>query len=219
MDEFENKANDKSVEEKDAGTSDEEITTDTNVEEITTNTNVEEKTASDENGFTDAASTKLDNPLPVYGIGPKWSIPCAVITLIAIIIGHIHPISTGIPQNKILRYAYIGIGAVVIVFGIKMWVDAIVNANIDEHIMSGKLQTGGVYKHTRNPIYAAILFIMTGALFISGNAYMYILPIIFWAVLTEMLKRTEEVWLLERFGDEYTEYCKNTHRILPWFNK
>ena len=45
-----------------------------------------------------------------------------------------------------------------------------------------------------------------------------ILPVIFWAVLTVVLKRTEERCLLEKFGDEYACYCKRVNRIIPWFN-
>ena len=45
-----------------------------------------------------------------------------------------------------------------------------------------------------------------------------ILPVIFWAVLTVVLKRTEERCLLEKFGDEYACYCKRVNRIIPWFS-
>lgn len=38
------------------------------------------------------------------------------------------------------------------------------------------------------------------------------------AVLTVVLKRTEERWLLEKFGDEYACYCKRVNRIIPWFS-
>jgi len=168
-----------------------------------------------EEGMTQTVTADHSEPLSIYGIGPKWSIPCAVLTLIGVIVGHIHPVSTGIPTIKILRYSYIGLGAVLIVLCVKMWVDAVVNANLDGNIMSNKLVTTGVYKYTRNPIYAAVLGILTGVLFISGNTYMYVLPIIFWVFLVQMLKKTEEVWLLEKFGDEYSEYFSKTNRIFP----
>ena len=37
----------------------------------------------------------------------------------------------------------------------------------------------------------------------------------FYFILIMMLKKTEEVWLLEKFGDEYAEYAAKTNRIFP----
>ena len=167
-----------------------------------------------EGSMTESVTADHSDHLPIYGVGPKWSIPCAIVTLAAVVAGHISPISNGIPKN-FLRYMYIGFGVIIIIASVKIWVDAIVNSQIDAHIMSNKLCTTGIYKYTRNPIYAALLGIYTGVLFISGNAYMYVLPIFFWIALTIMLKKTEEVWLLEKFGDEYSDYYTHTNRILP----
>lgn len=90
---------------------------------------------------------------------------------------------------------------------------------ISEKIKSGFLVTDGVYGIVRNPIYSAFLFIFTGCLFFAYNLCLLVLPFIFWAFLTILLKNTEEKWLQEKFGDSYTQYCKKANRIIPWFKR
>ena len=36
---------------------------------------------------------------------------------------------------------------------------------------------------------------------------------------TFVLKRTEEKWLLNLYGDEYGQYLKRVNRCIPWFPK
>ena len=79
----------------------------------------------------------------------------------------------------------------------------------------GKLVTSGIYSKTRNPIYAGVLLICTAALFISGNAFMYLLPIAYWIFLTRLMQITEEPLLRVKFGEEYEAYFKKTYRFIP----
>ncbi|MBR1673821.1 MAG: isoprenylcysteine carboxylmethyltransferase family protein [Eubacterium sp.] len=152
-------------------------------------------------------------PLPAYGAGPLFGGVAIVLTLLGIIFGHTAPFDKGISST--FRIPYIVIGAILIVIALFIWKKALVDDNIDDYIRSGKLQTKGIYSVTRNPIYCAILFICSGALFISGNVYMYVLPIVFWIFLTILLQKTEEPLLLARFGDEYKKYMRDTYRIMP----
>ena len=152
-------------------------------------------------------------PLPAYGAGPLFGGVAIVLTILGIIFGHTGPLKNGVSST--FRIPYIIIGAILIVVALLIWKKALVNDRIDDYISSGKLQTKGIYGVTRNPIYCAILFICSGALFISGNVYMYVLPIIFWVFLTILLQKTEEVWLLDRFGDEYKHYMQDVYRIMP----
>jgi hypothetical protein len=49
--------------------------------------------------------------------------------------------------------------------------------------------------------------------------YLLLLPFLFWAFLTVLMQCTEEKWLKEKFGEEYTEYAKKVNRVIPWFRK
>ena len=152
-------------------------------------------------------------PLPSYGVGPIFGAVALGLTVLGVIFGHVGPLKNGISST--FRIPYIAIGALLIVIALIMWKKALIDDRIDDYIRSGKLNTSGIYSLTRNPIYCAILFICSGALFISGNVYMYVLPIIFWIILTILLQKTEEPMLLARFGDEYKKYMRDTYRIMP----
>ena len=158
---------------------------------------------------------KADVTLPKYGKAFIFVPISIVLTAIACFLGHIKPITMGIPGQVWIRYTYIGFGVIVFFLGVKLLVDAISGAAIYENIRMGKLVTTGIYEKTRNPIYAGVLFICTAALFFSGNAFMYVIPFILYFILTELLKRTEEPLLRDTFGDEYTHYKEKTHRIFP----
>ena len=168
-----------------------------------------------ESSYNETISITAKEPLPKYGKCFVFvPIACGT-TLLAVILGHIPPINMGIPSNSTIRYIYIGFGCLLAVLALLLIVNAIAEAHIYENIQMGKLVTTGVYSKTRNPIYAGVIFGCTGILFISGNAFMYVLPIIYWFLLTYMLINTEEVILRRRFGQDYKEYMQKTNRIAP----
>ena len=145
-------------------------------------------------------------PLSTYGIGPVFGL---------ILLRKKWIFESGIPDSAVLKYSYLGLGVVLILIGLFIYWKAVFGIRIDDYLNAGKLCTGGIYAWTRNPIYAAILFVCTGALFISGNVYMYVIPILLWILLTVMLKKTEEKELFKRFGQEFLDYMVNVNRILP----
>ena len=168
-----------------------------------------------ESSYNETISITAKEPLPKYGKCFTFvPIACGT-TLLAVILGHVPPINMGIPSNSTIRYIYIGFGCLLAILALLLIVNAIAEAHIYENIQMGKLVTTGVYSKTRNPIYAGVLFGCTGILFISGNAFMYVLPIIYWFLLTYMLINTEEVILRRRFGQDYKEYMNKTNRIAP----
>ncbi len=79
--------------------------------------------------------------------------------------------------------------------------------------------TTGVYSIVRNPVYSAFIFIFTGILLFTANYILLILPFVFWAFLTILMKNTEEKWLKNEFGTEYEIYLKEVNRVIPWPRK
>ncbi len=159
--------------------------------------------------------TELKQPMSVWGIGPVFGLIAIGLTVAAILLRDKWIFESGIPESEVLRYIYIGFGCLLILAAIVMYWKAVFGIRIDSFIQSGKVCKAGIYGWTRNPIYAAILFACTGALFISGNTYMYVLPILFWILLTILLKKTEEADMIKRFDDEYLDYMVNVNRIFP----
>lgn len=162
-------------------------------------------------------SSMKRNHLPLYGVGPIYSL----ITLLLTIIFSFLSFKEVIPcyQLSFLRLIFVIIGVLLIIIGLYIWVHAVFKSKIDDNILDNRLVTSGVYSYTRNPIYTAILFAFSGVLFIMNNLYLLILPFVYWLFLTVLMKNTEEKWLLEKYGEEYRIYCRSVNRCIPWFRK
>ncbi|MDO5424614.1 MAG: isoprenylcysteine carboxylmethyltransferase family protein [Eubacteriales bacterium] len=157
---------------------------------------------------------KERNHLPMYGVGPIYAAVIIVLTVfgIALSVLHIIPVFKVTIITGLLRI----IGAIFIMSGLYMWYMAVFKAKIDDGILDNHLVTTGVYAWVRNPIYSAFLMACTGALMIYGNLYLFVLPFVYWAFLTVLMKNTEEKWLKELYGKKYEVYCKCTNRCIPW---
>ena len=88
--------------------------------------------------------------------------------------------------------------------------------DISKRIENGELVTDGVYALVRHPIYSAWLQISIAIILFSQNIYLFILPIIFWIILSIALARTEEKWLTDKFGNDYVLYAQTTNRFVPF---
>ena len=158
-----------------------------------------------------------DKALPVLGIGPFYLLSCLILMLIGFKLKNNQLFKIG--DISKMKTPLMFIGSIFIVVGVAVWIYAVIIQKISEEIKNGKLITKGIYSFVRNPIYSAFIFVFTGILIMGSNLFLLILPILFWINLTVILKLTEEKWLLEKFGDEYVDYCKVVNRIIPWFPK
>lgn len=153
--------------------------------------------------------------LPVYGVGPAYVIIILAITAIGIYLS----VGGTIPTIRIkwLSCIFAILGIAFILLGISMWLRAVIFSKIDLYIKNNQLMTTGIYSNVRNPIYSAFMFICTGAILLYSNVLLLPLPLIYWGLMTVMMKRTEEKWLYDAFGEEYVQYCKDVNRCIPWF--
>ena len=119
----------------------------------------------------------------------------------------------GLPEWT--RWLGVGIG-VLCVFAI-YWLFSSIGSGITptsatrkEH----KLVTNGIYKYIRHPLYTfgSSMFVAFGMM--ADNWFIALLGVL---AFIGMAIRTpkEEANLIEKFGDEYREYMKQTGRVLP----
>lgn len=163
------------------------------------------------------SSQKEKKHLPYTGVGPYYGFTVTAITAAGIFADSKGYIPFG--EAEWLKAPLAVIGTVLIMSGLFIWGDALFRSKIDAHIESNKLATSGAYAYVRNPIYSAIMIISTGTLLWANNLVLLVLPLVYWALLTVMVKNTEEKWLHELYGSEYDEYCKRVNRCIPWFGK
>lgn len=153
-----------------------------------------------------------DNHLPLFGVGPLLIIPILIITIIFIILSFYKIIPIYHLNSNIITV----IGLILIILGIAFWLLANLKSKIDDEIKSNRLATTGIYGIVRHPIYAAFLYVVTGAILITDNLYLFVLPIIYWIVLTIGMIKTEEKWLTDKFGESYDEYSRKVSRFVPF---
>ena len=108
------------------------------------------------------------------------------------------------------------LGVILIAAGVALWIYAVPVSKIDDGIRENRLVTTGAYALVRNPIYSAVMIACTGVLLIVGNAWFFVLALIYWLFMTVLMKATEEKWLRDLYGKEYDDYYKRVNRCWPW---
>ena len=137
---------------------------------------------------------KEGQKLPLYGVGPYIVYGMAAVTAAGIVLfSYVFRIGTmSAPWTYIFRIA----GGFLIALGAAVWFIGALRSGMDEHIAENKLKTDGIYAWVR--------------------VWILITPFINWLIMTVALKKTEEKWLLDLYGNEYAEYQKRVNRCIPW---
>lgn len=152
--------------------------------------------------------------LPLFGVGPYIVYGMAIVNIIGIILfGYVFKIGTlEAPWTVLFRV----IGILLVIYGIVVWFIGAMRSDMDESITENKLQTKGIYSWVRNPMYSGWWIALSGILLMWHNAWMLILPVIDWLIMTIGLINTEEKWLTNLYGSEYEEYKRKVNRCIPW---
>lgn len=78
-----------------------------------------------------------------------------------------------------------------------------------------KLKTNGMYRFIRHPMYLGVTLFSIGLPIFFINFYGFLVMLLMIPVFLSRI-RIEEKMLIEAFGDEYTEYVKNTKKLFPF---
>lgn len=79
---------------------------------------------------------------------------------------------------------------------------------------ASSLQTDGIYRFTRNPMYVGLMFLYLGLTCLLGNWYNLILLPLLVLIIQQYVIVREEKYLLRRFGAEYADYRSKVRRWL-----
>ena len=77
---------------------------------------------------------------------------------------------------------------------------------------SSALVTGGVFRLSRNPMYAGMAFFLFGESILFGSLSTFMIAVIFTLIMYFIFIRREEQMLLEEFGPEYISYKNKVRR-------
>lgn len=160
---------------------------------------------------------KKNNSLPTFGVGPIYVLSCFALTVLGLVLNYRRYLE--IAKVDKAKTVFVIIGFILIIFGLYLWIKAVLIQKINAKVKDEILITDGVYGIVRNPVYTAFICIFTGILLFAKNYLLLVLPIIFWIYLSLLMKMSEEKWLRAKFGKEYDLYCKRVNRIIPRFPK
>jgi len=79
-----------------------------------------------------------------------------------------------------------------------------------------KLNTEGVYKHIRNPMYSGALLAVIGFGLVFRSIITLLFVSIFYFIVFKMRIDEEERLLYEAFGEEFTNYKKKSKKLIPF---
>ena len=74
------------------------------------------------------------------------------------------------------------------------------------------LVVDGPYRHSRNPLYVALLAILSGFALLLDNAWLALLAPVLLGCLRQLVVVREEVFLAHRVGAAYTDYRRRVRR-------
>ena len=103
-----------------------------------------------------------------------------------------------IPANLIIVPAYLSMGLI---------------TNIGLPIGKHELRTSGIYKISRNPMYASFIFLNT-ATFLFLPSILLLVVMIYGMIVHHFIILGEEKFLENEFGDEYRKYKARVSRYL-----
>ena len=162
-------------------------------------------------------TNKKKEHLPLFGVGPFIVFGQIGFTASMIVLSNVMKWKQ-IPFG-VFKMPFMFLGIVLIITGICLDIIAKYKSKLFEHVEENKLITDGIYGVVRNPVYSAALLGCLGAVFIVGNVILFFVPIVCWIYMTIFLIFTEEKWLIDLYGQEYVDYCKQVNRCIPWFKK
>jgi protein-S-isoprenylcysteine O-methyltransferase Ste14 len=85
----------------------------------------------------------------------------------------------------------------------------------DYAVYAERLVQGGVFAHSRNPLYLGNILIVLGLALIANSAYVYLVGLPFFLLAYAAIIAAEEDYLRRKFGAEYDDYCRRVNRLWP----
>lgn len=85
----------------------------------------------------------------------------------------------------------------------------------EEGLKHGTLQTGGLYRYVRHPLYFGIYILLAGVFLLQPTA-MNLVAVVFLYVYTYIGAKLEEKKLVQYFGEEYRQYQQRVKMLIPF---
>ena len=117
-----------------------------------------------------------------------------------------------LPYQKLISFILLFIGILILINPILKFIKSRTTIDPIKFKKVNKLITTGICKYSRNPMYLGLLMIVISTTIFYLNIFSITTPIIFYFWINKFQIKREEIFLTEKFGDEYLLYMTNTRR-------
>jgi protein-S-isoprenylcysteine O-methyltransferase Ste14 len=87
----------------------------------------------------------------------------------------------------------------------------------DKQVYAEQLVVEGFFAHARNPLYVGNYLTILGLFVILNNPWAYLVGVGFYTLLYLAIVSAEENFLLNKFGQQYLDYCSRVNRFMLRF--
>ena len=117
-----------------------------------------------------------------------------------------------LPNKNLISFIILLVGVLILINPILKFIKSKTTIDPIKFKKVNKLITSGIYKYSRNPMYLGLLMIVISNTIFFLNIFSIITPILFYFWINKFQIKREEIFLTEKFGDEYLLYMTNTRR-------
>ncbi len=154
---------------------------------------------------------KIDADSAQVKVPPPLMLLSAMVA--GVILQHFFPLPIA---SAALRWG-LGLPLALAAFGVVFYCNLVFKregTNIAPWEPSLKLMTGGIYGHSRNPIYTSITLFCAGTGLAAGNGWMLLAAVPLALALRFYVVAKEEKYLEAKFGEDYRVYKVSVRRWL-----
>ena len=149
--------------------------------------------------------------MTLWGIGPSLVLVGTTMSGVVFILQARFGIA--LPTGSWLRPLAVAVGICLALFGTYFWIASA--CLVTRAFASQRLVTSGVYRFSRNPLYAAfIVFLVPGLALFLNNLLLLLASLLMYAVFAARIGK-EEAYLADRYGEEYAAYRAAVPRLIP----
>ena len=117
-----------------------------------------------------------------------------------------------LPFRQIVSVIILVIGLIVIISPVVDFVKSKTTVNPVKFKNVNRLVTTGIYRYSRNPMYLGMILIIISTTVYYLNFLSIFSPLIFYIWINKFQISREEIFLEDKFGNEYLKYKSKTRR-------
>ena len=117
-----------------------------------------------------------------------------------------------IPFQTSIAIFILSVGILILINPVLKFIKSKTTINPIKFKKVNKLVTSGIYRYSRNPMYLGMLMIVVSSSTFYLNIYSILTPLFFYLWINRFQIKREEVFLTEKFGEDYLSYKKKTRR-------